>query len=460
MLNFKASVSSDWKKYNIIIKAESYDEAKDRLHKEGYSILSLQQTKEEIKIKGTKFLFEAIILNERKKWTIAWEDIFKAYLKLVDDLKYEVISFYPEEIKDNQDEIIKTTSRLEAQYEIYRKSQNHENRKEIKKQVEKDKKDNDKQDFYLQKKINESYDNLNLVLVKIDNLLDPKYKEDINDSRREKLIILKESIITIKNSTNLVKIKQISEKSLLKLWEIELSIYEKYKNLDFKKELNNTNKLLKKLWSRESFIEKDKDINYKLSQFKLKIENYFENKKLNKEIRKRNILDKSSNDYIKTILLIKKYEDKSKKIKKEILKKSLYPILWKNKKEEYEKLIIKSDVINQNIKLLNAKIKWVNYSYTKIKKWYSFIESLILKWLSVLNYSLYYAIILCILTFIFIIFSSYYFWSDLELSKYSILYFILLQILYIIIYMIRWIFSMIVNFAIFWIMVIFLLVNF
>jgi type II secretory pathway component PulF len=43
MLLFKAFVSKETKKYNYIIKANSETEAKDKLHSEGYSILSLKK---------------------------------------------------------------------------------------------------------------------------------------------------------------------------------------------------------------------------------------------------------------------------------------------------------------------------------------------------------------------------------------------------------------------------------
>jgi len=41
-----------------------------------------------------------------------------------------------------------------------------------------------------------------------------------------------------------------------------LSIVEKYKDKDSKKLLKETNSLLKKIGSKEHFVEKDKDISY------------------------------------------------------------------------------------------------------------------------------------------------------------------------------------------------------
>lgn len=458
MLNFKSSVSKDWKKYNIIIKANSEIEAKSKLHKEGYSILTLSEVSE-INIKGNKYLFEAYIWEERKKWTIVWDDIFKLYVKLVDDLKYRVISIYPEEYKENPIEIDKITNRIVSQYSLYKANKdkaekyqepNFENSKEK------------EETFYLEKKLKWAYENLDLVLVKIDNLLLWEHSWDISPERKEKLQLLKIAIIKVKNSTNISKIKEIWEKSLLKLWEIELSIYEQYKEESIKEEVKRTNKLLKDLWSNKSFTEKEKDFVYLSKNLFLKIKDFFKKPWIDSypDWNKVESIDKSSDDYIKTILQIKKYEDKKRAINKELLAKSYYLVAWKNKKSEYENLLIKKSVFVQNIKLLNARLKWLPFSYTKLKKWYRIFSDLILKFLSFVNESLYYAIILCFISFVWVVISNYYFDYLLDFSKYSILYFILIQTLFILIFTIRWILSMIVNFAIFWFMVIFLLVNF
>lgn len=460
MLNFKSSVSRDWNRYNIIIKAENESEARSKLHKEGYSILSLQEVSD-VNLTWKKFLFEAIISWERKKWTIIWSDIFKTYLKLVEELKYQIVSIYPEEYKDNEIEKDKIITRLESQFLIYKSSKDKEESKEKK---IKDKEDGEEKtssnQLYMEKKLNWYYDNLNLVLVKIDNLLSSKHNEDISAERREKLELIRISLIKVKTSTNIARIKEVWEKALLKLWEIELELYEKYKDWDIKSELKNTNSLLKNLWSRESFIEKDRDIKYQTKRLISWISDYFKDTSLKKWKKIEKIVDKTSDDYIKTMLLINKYEKKLKEINFEILKKAYYPLLWKNKKEEYELLNIKKSVFEQNIKLLNAKIKWLPFSYTKLKKGYNFIEWHVLRLLKFLNKSLYYSILLCLSSFVIFLISNYYLGFDFDLSKYSILYFIIIQSLFILIFTIRWIFSMIVSFAIFIFMVIFLLVNF
>ena len=82
MENFKLSVSKNGKKYNIVFKAENEKEARDRVHKEWYSILSVEKISEESNIWNT-FYFTAYTQNgDLKRWRIVWDDIFKIYIKL------------------------------------------------------------------------------------------------------------------------------------------------------------------------------------------------------------------------------------------------------------------------------------------------------------------------------------------------------------------------------------------
>jgi len=460
MLNFKASVSKGWKRYSIVIKAESKEEAKAKLHKEWYSILSLDET-QNIDMSWKKFLFEVIISGEKKKWAIVWDDIFKTYVKLIDDLKYKVISLYPENIKDNQFEIDKLITRLEGQYKIYsinKRKEEEKNKWEESTWPKKEEKKERETPMYMEQKLNEYYENLDLVLVKIDNILTLKEESILTPEKRRNLEDLKIWIKKIKSSTNISKIKEVSEKSLTKIWELELSLYERYKNDKAKIEMKKTNQLLKQVWSKKSFIEKEKDINYILSQLKEKVSSFFSKEKRKKI--KKVWIDKTSDDYVKTVLLINKYEDKLSILRKELFKKFYYSFAWKEKRDEFDIIVVKKAVVEQNLKLLNAKIKWVPFSYTKIKKWYQVFLDMILTVLRFINDSLYYAIVLCIVSFVWVVCANYYFNIWFDFPKNSILFFVIIQLLFLLILTIRWFLSLIINFAIFSLMIILLLVNF
>jgi hypothetical protein len=58
-MNFKFIVSKNQKRYDLILQANSEIEARDKLHKEGYSILNVEQI-DNLDILGSKFLFTVI----------------------------------------------------------------------------------------------------------------------------------------------------------------------------------------------------------------------------------------------------------------------------------------------------------------------------------------------------------------------------------------------------------------
>lgn len=86
MQKYKVVASKSQKKYTLIISADSESEAKEKLHSDGYSILSLHLVSGE-EIEGKKFLFQ--IQKEDgniKNGVIIGEDILKVYMKLTQDL--------------------------------------------------------------------------------------------------------------------------------------------------------------------------------------------------------------------------------------------------------------------------------------------------------------------------------------------------------------------------------------
>jgi len=95
MPKYKIVASKSNKKYSLILTAGSDLEARERIHKQGYSILSVSETND-AEIQGNKFIFEIQTENGSKKGVIIGNDIFKAYVKLVDELEYNIVSLYPE----------------------------------------------------------------------------------------------------------------------------------------------------------------------------------------------------------------------------------------------------------------------------------------------------------------------------------------------------------------------------
>ena len=456
MPRYKISVSKDQKKYSIVLNAISEVEARKKVHDQWYSILSAEEISEE-KIKWHKFYFEAVDKNwDTKKWKVVALDPFKVYVKLKDWLWYDVKFLFSETDKDKSEwEKLDIVKNLEEQYQLY--SSVNSSKKEVKKEkninnLKKQNLDN----FYLKKELEETYRLIDFVLIKIKHILDNAKEDEVSLEKKQKIKTLYNSIVKLKKTTNIAKLKEIWELALKKIWEIELSIVEKNKDENSRKYLSETNKLLKQIGSKESFIEKEKDINYIINSFinwiKEKLNNFKKSKKEKKEE-----IDTESTSYWKTKLLIQKYTEKNKEINKEILK--TYFVIFKSwEKEKLEDLKIKKQVVKQNLVILKAKQTGKLVSYTKIIKWYNyFIELLLLKILN--TYFITFIYFFSLLIFLYFLWEKFNI-IDFNLNIDGIFVFIYIIFWSFLIFLSRGVLSVSINIAIFIFMIILWVVNF
>jgi phosphoribosylformylglycinamidine (FGAM) synthase-like enzyme len=86
MPKYKIVASKSQKKYTMIVSADSENEAKEKVHKENYSILTVAEYQDENIIEGKKFIFQVEMNGDIKNGIILGEDIFKVYVKLKDEL--------------------------------------------------------------------------------------------------------------------------------------------------------------------------------------------------------------------------------------------------------------------------------------------------------------------------------------------------------------------------------------
>lgn len=455
MQSYKLSVSKNGKKYTIVFKAENESMARERVHKEWYSILTVEEVTNK-EIIWNIFLFSAYNnIWELKHWKIAWDDIFKIYVKLRKNLEYNVTSLFSEADKDldqiEKDKIIKN---LEEEYNIYYSSNKDEKlnkfNEKIKEEIEEKKLEDN---FYLKKELEETYKLISLVLLKLQNLLVWDSKIEIDFDQKEKLKNIYNSIIKFKKSTNVSKLKEIWELALLKIWKIELDDIEKKHNENSKILLKDTNILLKKIWSKETFIEKDKDVMYIVSNFFSWIKSYLSYLKEKKQDIE---VDKHSHSYIKNILFLKKYKEKLRENDLYILKN--FPILLINN-EKRQDTFIRRKVIKQNITLFKAKEKGIWFSYTSVKKGIVKIIEYILSFIK--NFRSYLFIVIFIYTLLFISFINLNYYYNFSNSNYDwIFFFIVLYLVYLVLYFARNILLLILNFVILFFIIIFWVVNF
>jgi hypothetical protein len=243
------------------------------------------------------------------------------------------------------------------------------------------------------------------------------------------------------------------ELALIKVWEIELSNLEKKQEESSKKLLKETNVLLKRIWSKESFIEKDKDLSYIFNNFLKKLTNFFPSSE--KSTKKENI-DKDSHSYIKNILFLKKYREKLKENNQYIFKNLFSLFLNSEKRQD---TFIKRRVIKQNITLFKIKEKGVWFSYTFAKKWFTKIVELILLIIKNIRWYLFTIVFIYTFTFLLLLNINYYY-DIIEINYSWIFYFIIVLLLYITLNFARNLLLIILNFVILFFIIIFWVVNF
>ncbi len=456
MQKFKIAVSKDQKKYTIVLDAISESEAREKVHKQGYSILNVSTISEE-EISGQKFYFRGTLNGELKKWKVVGDDIFKLYLKLRKDLGYHITSIYSESDKDISDSEKKKIIRdLESSYNL------HLGIKAKKETEEKNKAPESELDgFYMKKELEETYALIEMVLKKLENIMGEYQFYGLDDLGLEKIRNIYNSIVKIKKTTNISKLKEIGEKALIKIGTIELRSIEKDKNIEQRELLKQTNKWLKAIGSNQRFIEQDKDFKKiiekvfdEIKKSLISIKDGFKWEKIEK-------LDKGSYSYVKTKVLKQKYQARAKINTKNILQ-NFYVFLFpfgKNK-EIKDDLSIKKKVISQNISLLDAKLSGKVYSYVKVVKWYKKIVEFILGLFFYVKDSLFLVILLYSIIFLVYIILMQTLGVSLSLNFNGLFYFIVALFLYFVILLSRGVMSLMINFVFLFFIVIFAVVNF
>ena len=468
MPKYKITASKSQKKYNFVLSAENEKLAKQRVHKDGYSILTVELFDENNITRGS-FIFEAEKAGEIKKWKVVWDDIFKIYLKLKDGMGYNIIKLYSDlDIKKADDYKKNILLELEEQYKYFKNTKKEKLREseESGKNKVVDKNEINVDNFYLKKELEETYKLIDFVLNKLNKLL-AENKYNLNDLKKEKLKNLYNSLIKIKSSTNTTKLKEVWEAILLKIWEIELEYLEKSKDEKGKVFLSETNNLLKQIWSEKKFVPENRDLWKQFEKFLNLVVKFFDDFKKEKKEKHNNSLklsDKNSHDYLRTIIFLNKYKQKLKQNNLEILK-NIFVYIFPTEKNNIKKqdLTVRRKVIKQNIFLFKAKLEWKVFSYTKVIKWFDHILEITFNFFNYIRDYLFYVVFFYSL--LFLLFVNLNFYNVFPIFEGSlnynwIFYFIIFLFIYFAIYFSRWIYSLFFNFIILFLIILFGIINF
>lgn len=456
MPNYKISVSKENKRYTIIFKAENEAIARERVHNEWYSILGVEEIELKEKI-WHAFIFEWYKNWELKHWKIVWEDIFKVYVNLVKNLEYEIYALYSEKDKDislkEKDKIIEE---LKEEYDLLFKNRKKDKIDELRDKIKKEREENINIDnFYMKKKLEDTNKLISHVLSKLESLIIWNSIVKLNLEQKQKLENIYNSIIKLKKSTNISKLREIWEVALQKIWKLELENLEVTKDEKSREFLNETNKLLAQFGSKDKFVEKEKTVWYQFEQISSYIKNLFSNIK-KKKVKKEEI-DKESHSYIRTKLYLNKYEEKLRDNTIYTLKNFFKLFFNKNLREINS---LKRSVIKQNIFLLKARLKWQVISYSFISKWIFWVFWVIYYFFDFFRKNLFYIIFIYVISFIFFFSFWNLFWLNLDFNFDWIFLIILLFISYIFLSLSKKIYFLIINFALFIFIVILGVINF
>ncbi|MDD3793264.1 MAG: hypothetical protein PHI37_00430 [Candidatus Gracilibacteria bacterium] len=454
MQNFKIAVSKDGKKYTIVMKAENQAVVRERVHKEGYSILSLEEIFDKHET-GNIFIFEGYKGGDIKYGKIVGNDIFKAYVKLKKDLEYDIKLIYPEKDEDiSIEEKKKIKEELEEEYNLYYSGGKKEKIDELREKIKKEKEKNKNLDnFYLKKELEDVNFLLENVLKKLDKMISGNYTIKIDSVKKDKLKLIYNEIIKLKKTTNISKLREIGELALLKIGNIEIEDLEKNKNIESKELIKETNKLLRKIGSKDQFIEKNKDIVYQFNYYLNKFKSWRNDLK---QKDKETIIDKESYTYIKTLLYLGKYKDYYKENTVNIIKNS-FRLLYDG--EMRENLFLTRSVIKQNIILLKARESGSTFSYTFIKKGINKIFEEILNFIENISNHLFFIIIIYTIIFLFLINFIGFINTDIKVYN-GLFYFIIINLLYLIMHFSKKFIFLIINFVILFFIIIFGVINF
>ncbi|MCP4522840.1 MAG: DUF805 domain-containing protein [Candidatus Gracilibacteria bacterium] len=466
MKKFKIAVTKDQKKYTLVFTSENEITARDRIHNEGYSILNVEEITERIDT-GHTFSFVGELKGEHKSGKVMGKDIFKVYLKLRRDLGYKVIELYSsEEANVTQEKKEKQIKNLEEEFDFFilsKKKSNKEQNKKVTSKGNKNTEETNIDSFYMKKELDQTYKFIDFVLVKVKNLIENKEIKDLDLEQKEKFRDVYNSIIKLKKTTNVNKLKEVGELALLKVGLVEQQDLDLHKTKEMRVLLGETNKLLKKIGSTRQFIEKDRDYKRIFSEkFNSFVQSILDIKKGKFGKRAINI-DKSSHDYVRTELLIKKYNEKLSENSKDIIK-NIFKFL--TNEDFRDDMTIRRQVIKQNITLLDIKQRGFNYSYTAIKKGYSRFLTTIETMIREIRLYLFTIIFLysCIVL-LYILghgFGSaeHNFIGSIRFNYQGLFYFILIIFVYLTLFIRRGFISLGVNFVILFFILIFGVINF
>lgn len=396
-MQFQAICSKWNQKLTLSLTANSIEEARSILHGQGYSIMEIKEFST-TQTGGNFFYFDVLVNNQLKSGKIQSDDIFKSYKKLIEDLKYNVVYIYTNEwMPEDQKKMI--TAKVRDSYRLYKQSMGEDiDNIKIETQDEKDIQEISPQ---ILKEIERYVLIIDSTIEKIQNLF-LKYHSIVTPERKIQLEQLVQALLQAKGSSNLGKIRTITEQALTTVWWVEVELAKAGMNSDKKRLLEETNALLKQIGSEErvEILQPGSiDVGKSITSFFTKVAKTT-NEPKKSEAKK---VDTNSFIYYKNQRELNLYKENLNKNDIQIMKAILTFQFSKLKR-----LKLKKKLLSQNIQIIDNRINNKNISYTKIVHGFEYYMDLFISGINQITTIFTYALFVYIVIYITLQVGSYF----------------------------------------------------
>lgn len=212
------------------------------MHRQGYSIIDIKEIIDpSVLNEGNFFFFDILVNGVAQSGKIQSDDIFKAYRKLVEDLKYDVLYIYTVENADEEQKKL-VTAKVRDGYRMYLQTLGKKAEDGPKKTEEK--RELDEISPQLLREIERYTKIIEQTIAKIQNLIQQN-GEIITPEQKSLLERTEMTLTQLKGTRNVGNLQNTLEQSLKDIGTVELEILKQGHIKEKAKFLEQTNSLLK-----------------------------------------------------------------------------------------------------------------------------------------------------------------------------------------------------------------------
>lgn len=457
-MQYQATCSKWNKKLTLTLTANDIESARAALHGQGYSIIEIHEDTGSVTEDGNFFYFDARVNGILQSGKIKSTDIFKSYKKLTEDLKYDVIYIYTNEWMPEESKKI-ITAKVKDWYRLYRESMGADlDAEDEMKWRTQDQQEMQEISWEVLKELAKYSTVIDSSIEKIQNLF-LKYHQTITPEQKAKLETLENTLVQTKGTKNLWKMSTTVENWLSMIGEIELTLLKVGMTEEKKQFLEETNALLKQVWSKNR-IETKED---KENSLEFKINNFFNKPKKVEPVTgvgaasqpKKEVKDTNSFIYFKNKRELDIYKKKLNSIEMD-LAKALFTLQF----DQFKKLLLKRRLVSQNIEIIDNRINNRIISYTRMIHGMEYYVKSIFSTIELITNIAFYALFLYSVTFLVLTSLDRIWFLPSHMNGKSILFITIFTISVTFFSYIRWIKSLIVVLPVLFYFIYFLSVNF